>query len=279
MGDATKRSAAVPHAVYRGGSGEPVLLIHGFTLNWQSWSGVIDELSNDFDVLAPTLPGHWGGPRSEQSPTIAEFADFLEDQMNAAGWADAHVVGNSLGGWLALELAARGRARSVTAVAPAGIWRADSAAAEEVRRKFRRFARWAPAMRLAAHPAVPNVARRALLGSFAHKPDRVSGDLAVVTIEAPAHCSCFDSVVNDSAATAVEAMGRVGVPATVLFCGRDRVIPPARYGARIVAAMPAIEAKTLPDVGHVPMLEAPGLIAAEIRELVYSANGPAAHSA
>lgn len=279
MGDATKRSAAVPRAVYRGGAGEPVLLIHGFTLNWQSWSGVIDELNNDFDVLAPTLPGHWGGPRSDESLTIAGFADFLEEQMNAAGWADAHLVGNSLGGWLALELAARGRARSVTAVAPAGIWRADSAEADEVRRKFRRFSRWAPAMRFATHPAVPNAARRALLASFAHQPARVSRAMAAVTIEAPAHCDCFDSVVKDTAVTAVEALHRVEVPATVLFCGRDRVIPPARYGARIVEAMPTIEAKTLPDVGHVPMLEAPGLIAAEVRELVYSANGRAAHSA
>ncbi|MBF6149538.1 alpha/beta fold hydrolase [Nocardia nova] len=111
MGDATKRSAAVPPAAYRGGSGDPMLLIHGFTLNWQSWGDVIDDLSADFDVLAPTLPGHWGGPEPDRALTIAGFTDYLERQMDAAGWADAHIAGNSLGGWLAMELAVRGPSR------------------------------------------------------------------------------------------------------------------------------------------------------------------------
>ncbi len=279
MGDATKRSAAVPPAAYRGGSGDPMLLIHGFTLNWQSWGDVIDDLSADFDVLAPTLPGHWGGPEPDRALTIAGFTDYLERQMDAAGWADAHIAGNSLGGWLAMELAVRGRARSVTAVAPAGLWHSDSAAADEVRRKFRSFSRVAPAMRYAAHPAVPDMARRALLRSFAHRPGLVSPKLAALTIEAPAHCRCFDTVANDPEATAVEAMRRIDVPATVLFCGRDRVIPAARFGRRIVAKIPAIGSKTLPEVGHVPMLEAPTLIAGEIRESVDSMNGRTADSA
>ncbi|MEV5835650.1 alpha/beta hydrolase [Nocardia sp. NPDC052112] len=198
--------------------------------------------------------------------------------MDAAGWAGAHVAGNSPGGWLALELAARGRARSVTAVAPAGLWESGTAA-DDVRRKFRSFCRVAPAMRFAAHPAVPDMARRALLRWFAHRPSNVSPQLAAVTIEAPAHCRCFDSVANDSDTTAVDAMRRVEVPANVLFCGRDRVIPPARYGRRIVAKMPAIASKTLPWVGRVPMLEAPVLIAGEIREFVDSAYGRTVRSA
>ncbi|MFE9322323.1 alpha/beta fold hydrolase [Nocardia sp. NPDC052278] len=279
MGGATKRSVAVPSAAYRRGSGEPLLLIHGFTLNWQSWSGVIDELGADFDMLAPTLPGHWGGPEVDRLLRIADFVDFLEACMDAAGWVDAHIAGNSLGGWLALELAARGRARSVTAVAPAGLWQPSDAAAETVHRKFRSFSRFAPGLRFASHPMVPNIARRTILRSFAHRPDLVSADLAAVTIEAPAHCRCFASVTNDPTATAVDAMRRVDVPATVLFCERDRVIPPARYGRTILAEMPAITAKTLPEVGHVPMLEASDLIATEIRQFVDSACGRTRRSA
>ncbi|WP_433567241.1 alpha/beta fold hydrolase [Nocardia sp. CA-151230] len=256
-----------------------MLLIHGFTLNWQCWGGVLDELSADFEVLAPTLPGHRGGPEPDRPLRIAGFTDYLEHLMDAAGWTDAHVAGNSLGGWLAMELAARGRARSVTAIAPAGIWHPDSAAADEVRRKFRSFSRVAPVMRFAAHPVVPDLARRALLRSFAHQPARVPPDLAALTIEAPAYCRCFDTVANDPGVSAVEAMRHIDVPATVLFCGRDRVIPSARYGRDIVATLPAIGSKTLPEVGHVPMLEAPGLIAGEIRTFIGSVNGRAAHSA
>ncbi|MFI9408617.1 alpha/beta fold hydrolase [Nocardia gamkensis] len=58
------------------------------------------------------------------------------------------------------------------------------------------------------------------------------------------------------------------VPTSVLFCDRDRVIPPARYGRRIVAEIPTITAITLPEVGHVPMLEAPLLVAGEIGKVI-----------
>ncbi|MFI9408619.1 alpha/beta fold hydrolase [Nocardia gamkensis] len=86
-----------------------MLLIHGFTLTWQCWGAVIDELSGDLDVLASTLSGHRGGPEPDGPLTMAGLAGFLQRQMDTAGWLDPHVAGNSLGGWLALELAARGR--------------------------------------------------------------------------------------------------------------------------------------------------------------------------
>ncbi|MFE3000242.1 alpha/beta fold hydrolase [Nocardia sp. NPDC059246] len=279
MRDATKRSSEAPPSVYRAGSGEPLLLIHGFALNWQAWGSVIDELATEFEVLAPTLPGHWGGPGSQQPCTVAGFADFLEELMDDIGWRDAHLAGNSLGGWLALELAARGRGRSVTAIAPAGLWHPDSRAAALVRRKFLGFSRVAPAARFARHPLVPNVARRALMRPLVDRPDRVSPDLMAAAIEAPSHCGCFDTVANDSeSATAAAALQRTRVPAAVLFCERDRVIPPEHYGRHIVRELPAVATKTLPGVGHVPMLEAADLVAGEIRDFIRS-TGVAARSA
>lgn len=256
-----------------------MLLIHGFTLNWQSWRRVIDELPTGLAVLAPTLPGHWGGPQPSPPPGVGDFVDFLEQTLDSAGWADAHVVGNSLGGWLALELAARGRARSVTAIAPAGLWEPNSGAARSVEKKFHMFSRVAPAFRLAAHPVVPDAARRRVLRSFVHQPDLVPADLAASVIEAPAHCRCFGSVNAGAEISAVDALRRVEAPTSVLFCERDRVIPPARYGQPMVEAMPKIWSKTLADVGHVPMLEAPGMIANEIRGIVDSVSGRANRSA
>jgi hypothetical protein len=78
---------------HRGGSGAPLVCLHGFTDTWRSWDLVLPALERRHDVLAPTLPGHAGGP-----PIEGEIGDA------------------------ALQLAARGRADSVVALAPAGGW-------------------------------------------------------------------------------------------------------------------------------------------------------------
>ena len=74
-------------------------------------------------MTRPTLPGHWGGPHLRRRDTnLDAFADGLEALLDDLGGRPAHIAGNSIGGWLALELARRGRARSVVAIAPAGGW-------------------------------------------------------------------------------------------------------------------------------------------------------------
>jgi pimeloyl-ACP methyl ester carboxylesterase len=73
-------------------------------------------------VLAPTLAGHAGGPPLSDPVRETDLADGVERAMDEAGFATAHIVGNSLGGAVALQLAARGRAESVVALAPAGGW-------------------------------------------------------------------------------------------------------------------------------------------------------------
>jgi hypothetical protein len=89
-----------------------------------TWTPLLPALEQHHDVLAPTLLGHCGGPGSlVGSPaTPAAMVDALERDMNSAGFEQAHLVGNSLGGWLAPQLAARGRALSTTALASAGGW-------------------------------------------------------------------------------------------------------------------------------------------------------------
>jgi pimeloyl-ACP methyl ester carboxylesterase len=106
--------------LHRSGSGTPLLLLHGFTDTWRGWRPVLPALEEHHDVLAPTLPGHHGGDGFpvHEAMTVAGTADIIERAMDAAGFGTAHVVGSSFGGWLALELASRGRARSVTALCP-----------------------------------------------------------------------------------------------------------------------------------------------------------------
>ena len=107
---------------HRGGSGPPLVCLHGFTDTWRTWELVLTALERRHDVLAPTLLGHAGGPPIEGEFTEPMIADAVERAMDAAGFETAHVAGNSLGGYVALQLAARGRAESVVALAPAGGW-------------------------------------------------------------------------------------------------------------------------------------------------------------
>jgi pimeloyl-ACP methyl ester carboxylesterase len=104
----------------RAGSGSPLVLLHGFTDTWRTWELVLPALRAEHDVLALTLPGHAGGPPLPDPLTEDAIDIALEEMLDAAGIETAHLVGNSLGGYLALRLAARGRARSVVALAPAG---------------------------------------------------------------------------------------------------------------------------------------------------------------
>src|ERR687888_1301375 len=105
---------------HRGGSGPPLVCLHGFTDTWRTWELVLPALERRHDVLAPTLAGHAGGPALDGETDDAALADAVERAMDEAGFETAHLVGNSLGGHVALQLAERGRAKTVGALAPAG---------------------------------------------------------------------------------------------------------------------------------------------------------------
>lgn len=109
-------------ASHRGGSGLPLVCVHGFTDTWRTWELLLPALERSYDVLAVTLAGHAGGPSLDGQITDATLADAVEEAMDDAGFSTAHIAGNSLGGYVSLQLAARGRAKSVVALAPAGGW-------------------------------------------------------------------------------------------------------------------------------------------------------------
>src|ERR1700751_2987268 len=121
------------------GSGEPVLLLHPFLLSQTVWEKVAQQLADTgrYEVFAPTMSGHNGGPSAGTwLLSSAVRAAHVERQMDELGWDTAHVVGNSLGGWVAFELERRGRARSVIGSAPAGGWTRWSPAKFEIVAKF-----------------------------------------------------------------------------------------------------------------------------------------------
>ncbi|HXA13068.1 MAG TPA: alpha/beta hydrolase, partial [Mycobacterium sp.] len=95
------------------------MLLHGFLMSQTVWETVAPGLADTgrYEVFAPTMAGHNGGPYAGTwLLSSSVLADHVERQLDELGWDTAHMVGNSLGGWVAFELERRGRARSVTGI-------------------------------------------------------------------------------------------------------------------------------------------------------------------
>ena len=105
----------------RAGHGEPLLLLHGIGSTRDDFSALFPRLAEHFDVVSVDLPGHGDSPIGAWPPTVATLTDAVEADLDARGLQRVHILGNSLGARIGIELAARHRARSVVALSPSGL--------------------------------------------------------------------------------------------------------------------------------------------------------------
>src|SRR4051812_13558140 len=206
---------------------EPLLLIHGFTDTARTWTTLLPLLEPHHEVLAPTTAGHSGGPAmpADCPDPIAAMADELERTLDTAGHDKAHLVGNSLGGWLAFELAARGRALSVVALSPASGWEGETAPRETVR-VFTRSHRMAPVGKRLADTLAsrPGLRRIALRDVIAH-PERVRPDTARELMLGNAECAMFDPWIEPNQNGDYRSdLDLRGVPVRIAWGARDRTL-------------------------------------------------------
>src|SRR3954447_12633135 len=123
------RHVRVPTLTYtRIGSGQPLVLLHALGLSRSAWDPVVPALSQHFDVIAVDLPGFGASAPlpAQVEPTPAALAEAVAALLAELGVTTVHVAGNSLGGWVALELAALTPVASLTLLAPAGLWRDET---------------------------------------------------------------------------------------------------------------------------------------------------------
>jgi pimeloyl-ACP methyl ester carboxylesterase len=261
---------------YREGTGEPLLLVHGFTATWGVWGPMLPSLSESFDVLAPTLAGHVGGPPLDPPRTIAAVADSLERMLDEVGWQEPHVAGFSLGGWMALELGKRGRARSVTAVAPAGagIW-----CGPRERKRFQSQFRRNLALTRAILPVAdrlfrsPRVRRAALRDIMVHG-SRIDRDLTVKTLRDQVAMPVFGELLEAFDREELVDLDRVKVPTHVWWGNQDRILP-LRHAPYFEERLPDATFEYVDDAGHVPFWDAPGSVVAAITKTAALAGAPA----
>ena len=251
--------AEISPALYRAGEGEPVVLLHGFTGTWHHWRPLLADLVARYEVIAPTLAGHDGGPPfPKDGPlTIEAAATSLEHHLDELGVGSAHVVGNSMGGALAIELAKRGRARSVVALSPGGGWEVGSAEAERIARFFIRQVR----LTRATQSRLPAVMRRAGSRRLALRDIMRCGHLvpppdAVDMARSSIRCDVIDEVITalrSGTNALVQDLEAIEVPVLLAWAQRDRILPMETCSSRLRREIPGAEFRVLPAVGHVPM--------------------------
>lgn len=263
-----------PLPLYRAGTGEPLLLLHGFTGAWIHWRPLLPALSARYEVVAPTLAGHDGAePYPLSSPlTFAGAAESLEEHLDQLGVGNAHIVGNSMGGGLALELAKRGRARSVVALAPAGGWTRGDGESQRLARFFARQLRltrtFAP--RLAMVFARPRT-RRLALRDIMRRGDCIPASDAVDLAQASLRCTIADRALEALRADcglALEDLERIDCPVLLASPQFDRVLPAERHAPRLRREIRGVESLTLAGCGHMPMWDNTPLIVRTISDFV-----------
>ncbi|MDA0159689.1 alpha/beta fold hydrolase [Solirubrobacter ginsenosidimutans] len=267
----------------RVGVGEPLVLLHALGTDRHMWDPVIDRLAAERDVIALDMPGFGASPTiaelarrglaaSERPASPADLAGVdharlaalaaggavspadlaaaIHSHLVALGLDRPHVAGNSLGGWVALELALAGRARSVTAIAPAGLW---AQPLSPKRSAARRLAR-------ALRPALPALlksgrGRRIALGGTIAHPERIPYAAALALVRAYADAPGFDAANAGMRAGRFTGLAEIDVPLTLAWPEHDRLV--ARP-----STVPAVAREfRLRGCGHMPTWDDPEQVA------------------
>jgi pimeloyl-ACP methyl ester carboxylesterase len=248
-------------------------LLHGFALCADAWKPILPHLERRHDVMAVTFPGHMGG---EQLPegfvhSIKASADLAEAELDAGGFDKLHIVGNSLGGWLAIELGRRGRALSVVAISPGGGWEPGSAEHTRLKGVFRRFR---SLLRIGG-PLAPVLSRfaasrRLALAEIVARPERLTPAEAKMILQASANCDVFDGVLEAlTREPSPDLLHPAPCPIRLVWGTRDRLLPMRGYSELWRRVVPGAEWVELEGLGHVPMFDDPDAVARAILEVTH----------
>jgi pimeloyl-ACP methyl ester carboxylesterase len=232
-------------------AGKPdLVLIHGLGSAATFWDNIRPDLDDRYRVTAVNLPGHGPGA-ARPSPADAhprELAAAVAIELAAAGVTRPHVVGLSLGGWVALEMAALDHAASVVALAPAGLWRAGARIPREREEELlgRSLVLLDPV--LPFFTRLPLVKRIGLRESVKN-PERVTSRQFLAAARALRQARGYAVCDREAVRHHFEAGHRVTVPVAVAFGDSDRVLPPGTSQERRLAPEHA-DWLSVPDCGH-----------------------------
>ncbi len=246
----------------------PLVLLHPILLSGRVWQDVIPYLSSRYRVYNHTLLGHRGGPPVQRHPaTVSDVIDAAEHYLDDHRLERPHLVGNSMGGFVAIELARRGRAATVCALSPAGFWSTEDGSFDRAAKRARRIAAVCRLVRPIAPLTLSSATvRRLALRSInvAWRADQVAAARAVEAVEDTVACSVTIDEVFSHNDGQIAPLDPLPCPTTLAWSEKDSLVPVATYGKIARERLPRATFEVLPDVGHVPMLDDPALVARTI---------------
>jgi pimeloyl-ACP methyl ester carboxylesterase len=251
-----------PLSFTRRGAGAPLVLLHGIGSSRHAWDPVIPALAEHFDVVAVDLPGFGDSEPlpAQVEPHPAALAATVASFLDDLGITAPHIAGNSLGGWVALELAGLRPVASLALLSPAGLWRGRTPMYTRV---SLRITRW-----LAKHATGPlshlmryRLGRILVLGQTHGQPSRVSPDYARTAIHDMGTSPGFDATMKATERRCYVSGSPIDGPVTVAFGSRDFVLL-SHQSRHLDELPPSARVETLPGCGHVPMPDNPGAVAA-----------------
>lgn len=238
-----------------------MLFIHGLGGCYANWLEQLPVLGQQRQALALDLPGFGSSPAPTHEPiTMSLYTRALLELLDALALEQVELIGNSMGGLLACELAlaAPERVASLALISPAGF------PLEHLAGRLRLLRPFAPAVgvagswvgmhaeRLARRPRL----RAALIGTVAAHPEHIDGRLAAEQLRGmgkPGLLPALDSLMQHSLEGRLSA---IGVPTLLIWGERDKVLP-VRFAERFAEQIADLHKVILPETGHVAMLEAP----------------------
>jgi pimeloyl-ACP methyl ester carboxylesterase len=233
--------------------------VHGFTDTWRTWEPVLPRLESRFEVFAPTLPGHAGGPELPAAGASDEaLIQAVEAELDRLGWEAPAIAGNSLGGYVGLRLAERGRARSVVALAPAGGWEPGDPAIGDVLGYFRTMAAMVrDAAPRAAEIASTAAGRARATIAYASTADHLSADLVAHQIRGANACDLGPLVEFAEREGWPLDPERVACPVRFVWGTEDKILVLPGAAARFRSGFPQSEWAEIESAGHCPQLDHP----------------------
>jgi pimeloyl-ACP methyl ester carboxylesterase len=244
------------------GSGPPVVFIHGLSGSWQNWLEQLPVFARDRRVIAFDLPGFGASQMPPEKITIRGYGRFVDALLDELGVSSAAVVGNSMGGFIGIELAIRfpQRVERLVLVSAAGLsieyLRNERALAVlgALENRLAAYSGWLASRSdaLARRPG----ARRMIFGIVAHRPDRLPGPLVAEQVRGsgkPGFLPALDALTDYPIR---DRLGEIACPTLIVWGTEDRLVP-ARDADEFARLIPNSRKVVWPQTGHVAMLERP----------------------
>jgi pimeloyl-ACP methyl ester carboxylesterase len=244
------------------GSGPPIVFIHGLSGSWQNWLEQLPVFAREHRVIALDLPGFGASEMPAEKITMSGYGRFVNTLLDELGVGSAAIVGNSMGGFIGVELAIRfpERVERLVLVSAAGLsieyLRNERALAvlNTMENRLAAYSGWLASRSdaLARRPG----ARRLIFGIVAHRPERLPGPLVAEQVRGsgklgfvPALDALTDYPIRDR-------LGEIGCPTLIVWGAEDKLVP-ARDADEFARLIPNSRKVVWPETGHVAMLERP----------------------